>query len=210
MQRRGLSLSESLGGMRRVDRWLTSDAGEALETAMDALIAPPRDGDHRTPRQRRHDALEDLARHWLDHGETPTVAGEKPHISLITDLPALQGIAGGIHETADGTVLDVEAIRQIACDASMSRILLGPDSEVIDIGRKSRVWTPAQRRAITARDRHCTHPGCCTAAKHCDIHHIRHWADGGTTSVDNGRLLCRHHHTTQHLKEKQRRRRTSG
>jgi hypothetical protein len=206
-QRRGLSISATMGGMRRVDGWLTALAGEALETAIDALMPPPRDEDARTPRQRRHDALEDLCRDWLDNGTTPTVGGEKPHLSLLTDLDALQGLAGGLHETLEGDIIDVNTLRLIACDCSISRIVLGPDSEVLDVGRKTRVWTPAQRRAIVARDRHCQAPGCRARPKHCDIHHLDHWADGGETSIEKGMLLCRPHHVEEHVREMLRRRR---
>ncbi len=79
--RRGLHLSATTGGMRRVDGWLTSTAGAALEAALDANSPPPRDGDTRTPRQRRHDALENLCRDWLDNGTTPVVGGEKPGLT---------------------------------------------------------------------------------------------------------------------------------
>lgn len=208
-RRRGLSISRTMGGMRRVDGWLTALAGEALETAISALTPPPRDGDSRTSRQRRHDALEDLCRDWLDNGTTPTVGGEKPHLSLHTDLEALQGIAGGTHETLDGDIIDIDTLRMLACDCSISRIVLGPDSEVLDIGRKTRVWTPAQRRAIVARDRHCQAPGCRARPRHCDIHHVEHWADGGETSVEKGALFCRPHHVEEHIKERRRRRRRS-
>lgn len=148
--RRGVSLSKTTGGMRRIDGWLTSTGGEAIETALDALTPPPRDGDTRTPRQRRHDALEDLARSWLDHADTPVVAGEKPHVVLVADLPALQGNPGGLHETINGDIITVDILRQTACDASVSRIILNADSEILDIGRKTRIWTTAQRRAITS------------------------------------------------------------
>jgi hypothetical protein len=73
---RGVSMSISLGGMLRVDGWMTPVAGQALFTALDALMPPPGPHDVRTPRQRRHDALEDLAREYLDHGQTPIVGGE--------------------------------------------------------------------------------------------------------------------------------------
>lgn len=200
-EERGLSLSKTWRGMRRVDGWLTPSAGEAFEATLDAIMAPPRDDDTRTARQRRHDALEDLARSYLDHGDTPRVGGEKPHIMVLADLESLQGIAGGTHETFDGTILDIETLRMLACDASISRIVLGPDSEVLDVGRKTRVWTTAQRRAIVARDRHCVAPGCDRPPKWCDIHHGAHWADGGDTNVDDGYLYCRFHHTLEHLKE---------
>lgn len=211
--RRGVSLSRSHGGMRRIDGWMSNTAGEALEAAIEANMPPPRDGDTRTPRQRRHDALENLCRDWLDNGTTPHVGGEKPHISLISDLGALQGIAGGTHETINGDVLDIDTLRMIGCDCSITRIVLGPDSEVLDVGRKTRVWTAAQRRAIIARDRHCQGPGCRAKAKHCDIHHEDHWADGGETTTEKGKLFCRPCHTMEHLEERFRRRirsRTQG
>ncbi len=211
--RRGVSLSKSYGGMRRIDGWLTDAAGEALETALDANMPPARDDDTRTPRQRRHDALENLCRDWLDNGTTPQIGGEKPHISLISDLDALRGIAGGTHETINGDIVDIDTLRMVSCDCSITRIVLGPDSEVLDVGRKTRVWTAAQRRAIVARDRHCQGPGCRAKPDHCDIHHEDHWADGGNTTVEKGKLFCRPCHTIEHLKERFRRRirsRTQG
>jgi hypothetical protein len=157
---RGVSMSISLGGMLRVDAWMTPVAGQTLLTALDALMPPPDPHDGRTPRQRRHDALEDLAREYLDHEQTPTIGGDKPHISLICDLPALQGIAGGLHQTETGQILTVNQLRTLICDCSLSRVVLGPDSQIIDMGRRTRVISPALRRAVIARDRHCTWPGC--------------------------------------------------
>jgi hypothetical protein len=193
--------------MRRVDGWLTPLAGETLETALSALTPPRRDGDHRTPRQRRHDALENLCRDWLENGTTPTVGGEKPQVVVHVDLPALQGQAGGLHETENGHILDVDTVRMLACDAIITRIIFGPDSEVLDIGRKTRIWTAAQRRAIIARDRHCQGPGCQAKPRHCDIHHQHHWADGGETNIDDGKLFCRPCHITEHAKDHHQRRR---
>lgn len=86
--------------------------------------------------------------------------------------------------------------RRIACDASLVA-LLTENGEPLSIGRKSRFWTPAMRRAIFARDRHCQFPGC-DATRHLDIHHRVHWVDGGETSVNNGVSLCRTHHVLVH------------
>jgi Domain of unknown function (DUF222) len=195
---RGISLSTTMGGMARLDGWLTPLAGQALGSALDALMPPPHPADTRSPRQRRHDALEDLARSYLDSPATPTVGGEKPHVSVLCDLAALQGIAGGTHETEAGEVLTVEQIRELACDSTISRIIVGPDSEIIDVGRRTRVIPAALRRALIARDRHCTWNGCDRDPHWCDAHHIQHWADGGETCLINLRLLCRYHHTLIH------------
>jgi hypothetical protein len=188
--------------MLKVDGTLNTAAGEAFMASLDANTPPTRDGDIRSPRQRRHDALENLCRDWLDTGTSPMVGGEKPHMILHTDLAALQGIAGGLHETENGDIVYIDTLRMIACDCSVTRIVFGPDSEVLDVGRKTRVWTAAQRRAIIARDRHCQGPGCRAKPRHCDIHHTDPWADGGTTSVDKGKLFCRPCHIQEHLKDR--------
>jgi Domain of unknown function (DUF222) len=159
LELRGVSASRSLGGMVRVDGWMTSSAGDAFLAALDALMPPPGPDDARTPRQRRHDALEDLARDYLEHVDTPNVGGEKPHINLVCDLPSLKGIAGGLHETENGHVLTINELRAVACDCSLSRIVLGPDGEIIDVGRRTRVVPTTLRRALIARDRHCTWKG---------------------------------------------------
>lgn len=203
---RGLSASWTAGGMLKVDGWLTTTAGEAFMAGLDANMPAPRDGDTRTPRQRRHDGLENLCRDWLNNGTTRTVGGEKPQIILHTDIQALQGLAGGLHETEIGHIVDIDTLRMVACDCSVTRIVFGLESEILDVGRKTRVWSPAQRRAIIARDRHCQGPGCRAKPRHCDIHHVDHWANGGTTSVDRGTLYCRPCHTREHIKEGPRRR----
>ena len=69
--------------------------------------------------------------------------------------------------------------------------------EPLSIGRKSRVIPPAMRRALKARDKNCRFPGC-THRYRIDGHHIKHWADGGETSLDNLVQLCRFHHTLVH------------
>lgn len=160
LKRRGVSLSGPIGGMRHVEGWMTLLAGETFEAGLSAHMPPPSPDDERTPRQRRHDALEEMARCHLDHGDLPDVGGEKPHVIAIADPDALKGLAGGTHETLNGDIIVIEALLMIACDCSISRVVLGPDSEVVDVGRKTRIWTSAQRRAVDARDRHCTAPHC--------------------------------------------------
>jgi hypothetical protein len=101
----------------------------------------------------------------------------------------------------DGHVLAVETVRQLACDVSVTRIVFGPKSELLDVGRKTRVIPAGLRRAVIARDRHCTYPGCNRKPRWCDIHHIVSWANGGETALDNLCLLCRYHHTLTHRDE---------
>ena len=96
-----------------------------------------------------------------------------------------------------GPVVAAETVRRIACDAALVRILETGDGEPLDVGRKTRVIPPALHRALRRRDRSCRFPGCANT-RFVDGHHIRHWADGGATRLDNLVLLCRHHHRLLH------------
>lgn len=196
LDRRYLFGSTTLDGMVKLDGLLDPVAGDLLLTALQAATPPRREGDDRSPRQRRADALADLARTYLDSGEAP--GHEKPHVLVLTDLHALKGSGGGVHETANGQVLTPEQVRQTACDATISRVVFGSGSEPVDVGRATRVVPAAMRRAIIARDRHCRFPGCDRPSQWCDAHHVVHWADGGPTALWNLKLLCRFHHTLEH------------
>ena len=68
--------------------------------------------------------------------------------------------------------------------------------QILNVGRKTRTIPPLIRRALEFRDRGCRFPGC--TSKHCDAHHIVHWADGGETKLSNLVLLCRRHHRLLH------------
>ncbi|WP_154796334.1 HNH endonuclease signature motif containing protein [Occultella kanbiaonis] len=97
---------------------------------------------------------------------------------------------------ADGTgPVPPSVLRRIACGGEIYRVIFGPDSAVINTGRAHRRFTSAQRRAMIARDRHCTYPGCKAPPAMCEGHHSNvHWAAGGNTDLPNGALLCFYHH----------------
>jgi Domain of unknown function (DUF222) len=198
--RRYLFGSKTLDGMVKLDGLLDPVAGDLVLTALQAATPPAREGDQRTPRQRRADALADVARIFLDSGHA--AGTEKPHVLVLTDLDALQSHGGGTHETSNGQVLTPNQVRETACDAVVNRVVFGPDSEPVDIGRTTRTVPPSMRRALIARDKHCRHPGCDRPSQWCDAHHIRHWADGGPTALWNLKLLCRYHHTLEHQRAK--------
>jgi len=81
-----------------------------------------------------------------------------------------------------------ETSRRISCDSGLVRVTHAPDSSVLDVGRRTRTIPPALRRALEAWDRGCRFTGC--GLRFCDAHHVRHWADGGETSLGNTVLLC--------------------
>ena len=197
--RRRFDYSRRANGMVEGEFALTSTAGEALIAALDAMTPPPASDDTRTTTQRRHDGFEDLVNSFLTGSTPPEVGGERPHVNVMVDLEALQGSPGGTHETEDGQVLDLDTIRVFACDSSLHRIVWNGQSEILDVGRRTRIIPAALRRAVIARDRHCVWQGCGRSARWADIHHLVSWADGGTTELTNLCLLCRYHHTLIHL-----------
>lgn len=98
----------------------------------------------------------------------------------------------------DSTWIRPETARMLACDADLIPMVLGSRSEVLDVGRRTRIVPLGIRRAVVQRDRHCAHPGCRRKARKCQAHHIVHWADDGETALDNLVLLCAYHHSLVH------------
>jgi hypothetical protein len=96
----------------------------------------------------------------------------------------------------DGTLVSAETSTRLSCDAAVVRMAHAPDGGILDIGRRTRTISPALRRALEARDRGCRFPGC--GLRFTDAHHVKHWADGGETTLANTLLLCRHHHRLVH------------
>ena len=92
----------------------------------------------------------------------------------------------------------VSATLAACCDAGIIPMIFAKPGRPLHVGRTRRAFTPAQRRALAARDRGCTWPGCHRRASRCHAHHLIPWQDGGPTDLDNGALLCRYHHQVAH------------
>jgi hypothetical protein len=201
-ERRRLHLSPLMDGMVRIDGDLDPETGQTVITALRAVQdTDVRAGrDDRTAPQRRADALGELCRRWLDRADRPTVGGERPHVTVVVDVETLEGRAGRRSDLEEAGRIPAEAARRIACDASIARVITDGRSMPLDVGRRTPVVSAPLRRAVVVRDEHCTFPGCDRPPGWCDAHHVRHWADGGATSLDNLALLCRAHHRLIHAR----------
>jgi hypothetical protein len=193
--RRRLHVSETLGGMVRVDGEFDPEGGQIVLTALRALTDSQQldPDDTRAPAQRRADALTDICSDYLVHATTPIAGGVRPQVLVIVSLEALGGGPGEPCEFDDGLIITPETTRRIACDSSVSRIVIGGESEILDVGRATRTVPAAIRKALIIRDRHCRYRGCERPHRWCDAHHVEHW-----TSLDNLILLCRRHHRATH------------
>ncbi|GAA3461510.1 DUF222 domain-containing protein [Saccharothrix longispora] len=191
-----LHLRDLPGGRLEFFGELSAESG-ARFTAMIEPLSTPRPDGPRDAARRRGEAFADLIHLASRSTDLPSEAGERPHISVTIDHDTLRRGVG--HALLDGDRhLSAAQARRIACDAKIVPVVLGGDSEVLDLGRAKRTVSVAQRRALHARDRGCAFPDCHRPPKWCDAHHIQHWADGGPTDLSNLVLLCRTHHSLIH------------
>ena len=96
----------------------------------------------------------------------------------------------------DGIRVSAETSRRMACDAAVVAMVHAKDGSMLSVGRRTRTIPPHIRRALEERDRGCRFPGC--GCRFTEAHHVKHWADGGETSLGNTVLLCRRHHRAVH------------
>lgn len=147
---------------------------------------------------RRADALCHIAEQFLAHEAVTSRLAERYQVVVHVDRSLLseEGHGDCCHIEHAGAIA-AETARRLVCDASLVTLHAGEGGELLHIGRRSRVIPPAIRRALAHRDKGCRFPGCLNHL-YVDAHHIRHWADGGETRMDNLVLLCRHHHGLLH------------
>lgn len=197
--RRWFSCDQTYGGLFILRGELDAEGGAVVKSAIEALSAPAGSADERTGSQRRADALVDLASRALKSGKLPEAHGQRPHLTLTARIetlrraegapPAELGIAGPIH---------AETARRIACDSVRTEATVSDTGSALSVGRAKRTIPAPIRTALGMRDKGCRFPGCDRPPEWTDGHHIRHWADGGETSLPNLVLLCRRHHRMVH------------
>jgi len=203
-ERRRLHVSRTMDEMGVLDGVLDPEGTEIVLTALDALMEQERGAhDTRTTTQRRADALVSLCKVGLAHADVGPGRRTPAHLSGVLDCEALErragpSLAADVRAEAAHGRLSVATLRRIACDARISRVITDGRSLPLDVGRATRVVTPALWRALVVRDGGCTHPGCDRPPGWCEAHHIKHWADGGTTTLDNLKLVCSRHHHDEH------------
>ena len=202
--RRSLQVYQDEDGTVVVRGRLAPEVGTLLLRALDAArevlyqrsraagpVPPP------TRAQQQADALALLAEAALHHELDPGAPGERYQVVVHVDAAVLADPEQpGQSVLEEGSHVSAETSRRLACDAS--RVVMRHDQEgrVVEVGARTRTIPPALRRALLHRDRSCRFPGC-----HVRVgqgHHVRHWAQGGPTTLANLALLCRRHHRAVH------------
>jgi Domain of unknown function (DUF222) len=180
---------------------LDAVGGEKVQAALESLVQAHRPaGDERSRARRLADALVQLCDNALAAGDLPVLRRVKPQVALTVGLGELAdpAVGPGAAQTGFGATLSAARARWIACDADLTRIVLGPDGQPLDLGRTVRLVPPHLRRAVVARDRHRVFAGCGAPHHWCEVHHLLEWIFGGETGLANSGLLCERHHTKVH------------
>jgi hypothetical protein len=187
-EERGLRLNTAQDGCLLISGLLDPMGGAAVRTALEPLAQPSGAHDDRNREQRYADALVELA------------SGAKPaSIQVTASIETLKRAPGAPAGELEFSVpVSSTTVQRMACDCSVTRVLLDQESAVIDMGRSKRVISKVLRSALKIRDGHCQWPQCEREASRCDGHHMLHWVSGGETKLDNLVLLCRRHHRMVH------------
>ncbi|MEO5851310.1 MAG: DUF222 domain-containing protein [Nocardioides sp.] len=127
----------------------------------------------------------------------PQHGGTSVSVLVNVDLADLVG-GLGVAELSTGERLSAGEVRRLACNASIVPVVLGGASEILDLGRGQRLFSPAQRRAMARRDGGCRAEGCDIPAAWTEAHHLQPWSRGGRTDLADGLLLCSFHHHRAH------------
>ena len=202
---RALHVYEDEDGTVRIRGRLAPEMGalllKALEAARDSLYQRRRDqmpdADPPTMEQQQADALVLVAETALHQGMERGAPGERYQVVVHVDAAVLvDADQPGQSVLEGGMRVPAGTSQRLACDAS--RVVMRHDAEgnVIEVGARTRTIPPALRRALHHRDQGCRFPGC--GVRFGQGHHIRHWAQGGPTTLSNLTMLCRRHHRAVH------------
>jgi len=211
-ERRHVEMTPAPGGMVRINGLLDAGAGHVVQVALDAATPRPSADDTRTKAQRQADALHTLAATML--AEAKTGGHARPHLLITMTADTFTSVRdhlradnenltetreGPVVRYQDGPLLPLSELGRTLCDSQIARLIIGADSEPLDLGRSSRLFTPAQRRAVIARDHGCAWDGCAMPARFCEVHHLDWWDDDyGHTDTRRGVLVCPFHHHELH------------
>ncbi len=164
--------------------------------------APDGTPDSRSAAKRTADGFAELIRRYLDCAKTGTDGGQRPHVNVhinARDLAEHRDCAASPSDVDDEGSPDLD-LSDLDVGHMPWTVLLDDHGAPLDAKPGKRLVNAEQRVALIARDKGCAFPGCTCVPAWTDAHHIRHWANGGPTVMNNLVLLCRSHHRLMHRK----------
>ena len=199
-----LSLRRCGDGTTRINGRLADAVADRLRTYLDAFTSPrhlaavhQEPDEPVTPRRRMGQAFGAFLE-AVDPKRMPLHGGDATTVLVTIDLEALRSGLAGVGLVGEEPISAAQA-RRLACTAQIIPVVLGGKSEVLDLGRSRRLFSPAQQKAMAVRDKRCRAEGCTIPAAWCEGHHAKTpWALGGLTNIADGALLCSWHHHRAH------------
>ena len=199
-------------GMTRISGLLDPESAAIVVGAVDAITSPRRGGprfvadageptpkaDERTIDQLVLDALVDLVSVASRAPSGKLFGKQQPRVRVLVALSDLEAGTGAGYLEGQQDPVSLATVERHACTAGVVPLLFTDDGQGIDLGRDERYHSPKQRKLIAARDSGCVFPHCDRPPGWCEVHHIVPWSEGGTTTVEDGVLLCRFHHLLLH------------
>ncbi|CAN5581402.1 hypothetical protein BH11ACT8_BH11ACT8_23250 [soil metagenome] len=199
------TLADNGDGTRTGRFTIPSLYADMLRKALNALAAPKHvrangetyDHERPTPERMGQAFCEYIGRYPAE--QVPHAGGVAATVVVTMDLDTL---LGGIKAASldTGTTITAATARRLACEAGLIPAVLNGKSKVLDLGRRTRFHTEAQRLAIALEQQHCQHPMCAVPAWLCHVHHTTPWATGGETTTTDAVLLCPFHHQQAHAR----------
>jgi Domain of unknown function (DUF222)/HNH endonuclease len=197
---------KGLDGVARFSGTMPNLAFDMLTARLDAIASPRRDhlrdeaeaaeGEQVPYANRLGRALCDLVE-GIRGRDLPVADGVNATLIVTVDEQTLRDRVSAA-TLASGDEIPVEELRRLACNADILPMVLGSDSQPVDLGRASRLFSKGQKTALAARDGGCVFPGCERPPGWTEAHHVQPWSAGGKTDVRNGALLCGYHHRLVH------------
>jgi hypothetical protein len=162
----------------------------------------PDGGDPRTRAQQDYDTVIDV----LEAGAKAEAAAVKPvtHTTVVTISAAeLEARKGRAFTSGVLVGLSIPIVEQRICNGETRLLVTGPRGEPLSLSRASRLFSPAQKLALTiAAGGRCQYPGCRVPAPYLEAHHVAWFCrDGGSTDISNGIMLCSYHHHLVHAQD---------
>jgi hypothetical protein len=198
-----LSLRRLGDGTTRIAGRVADQVADRLRTYLEAYTSPR----HRAVGDREPGEPVGPPKRWgqafaafleaVDPKRLPVHGGDATTVLVTIDLDTLRSDRAGTGYLGEEPISAAQT-RRLACTAQLIPVVLGGESEVLDLGRSARLFSQAQRNALAVRDQHCRAEHCTIPAAWCEAHHRTPWAHGGSTDLEDAVLLCSWHHHRAH------------
>ncbi|MDP9028622.1 MAG: HNH endonuclease [Actinomycetota bacterium] len=215
-EKRFLRLIPRADGMTRLIGLLDPESAALVTDAVDAVTAPRRGGprfvdpdaaaraaaivrDERSTEQLALDALVEMVRIAAAADSGRVFGTRQPSVRVHVALSDLHRGAGRAHLEGQSSAVSVQTAKRLGCSDGLLGIVFDADGSALRHGRRRRRFTEKQRTVLAAIWGGCAAPGCDRPPSWTEAHHINEWKrDRGSTDVEDGILLCRHHHLLVH------------